>query len=89
VNFLDWPAMLTALIGTFILSRRAPSARMRRLAFFIYLVSNLLWLAWACHLRAYPMIIMQLGFLYTSIDGIRNALKDLAESQASDRKDVA
>ena len=41
----------------------------RQIGFWLYLVSNLLWVVWAVHARAYALIILQLCLAVMNIRG--------------------
>jgi hypothetical protein len=61
---LDWPAMATALVGSYLVGNTA--VRSRRWGFSLYLVSNLLWITWGLITGTMALTIMSLAFCYTS-----------------------
>ena len=65
---LQWPAMIIALIGAWYVGHAHPRARMW--GFWGFLISNILWVAWALHNHAWGLLIMQALFIVTSARGI-------------------
>lgn len=67
-EWLQWPAMgVTLAASWYVTSRR----RRRRLeAFWLYAASNVLWIAWGLHARAYALIALQFGLAALNIRGI-------------------
>jgi len=78
VNWLQWPAMAVTASGAWLVASR--SARRRKLGFWTYIASNVLWIAWALHDGAYALIALQ---LILAALNIRGAFKN--ESQAAEQ----
>ena len=71
INFLQWPAMLTTLLSAWLVASQ--SKQKRGLGFWIFIVSNILWVFWGWHDGAYALIAMQIGLLLLNV---RGALKN-------------
>lgn len=69
LDFLQWPALLVTVIASWLVSKNARSKR--KDGFWIYLVSNLLWIAWGLHVQAYALVALQLILGITNIIGMR------------------
>ena len=67
LNFLQWPAMVTTLRSAWLVSTQ--SKQKRGLGFWIFIVSNILWVFWGWHDGAYALITMQIGLLLLNIRG--------------------
>ena len=67
LNFLQWPAMVTTLLSAWLVSTQ--SKQKRGLGFWIFIVSNILWVFWGWHDGAYALITMQIGLLLLNIRG--------------------
>ena len=67
LNFLQWPAMATTLLSAWLVASQ--SKQKRGLGFWIFIVSNILWVFWGWHDGAYALIIMQIGLLLLNIRG--------------------
>ena len=67
LNFLQWPAMATTLLSAWLVASH--SKQKRGLGFWIFIVSNILWVFWGWHDGAYALIAMQIGLLLLNIRG--------------------
>ena len=67
LNFLQWPAMATTLLSAWLVASQ--SKQKRGLGFWIFIVSNILWVFWGWHDGAYALITMQIGLLLLNIRG--------------------
>ena len=45
--------------------------RRRKVGFWVFLASNLLWIAWAWQVRAWALIVLQVGLAAMNIRGVR------------------
>jgi hypothetical protein len=71
LDLTQWPAMLITVIAAwFVASTRR---HRRRIGFWLYLVSNVLWVAWGLHSKAYALILLQLCLAAMNIRGERKA----------------
>ena len=74
MNLLDltqWPAMLITVIAAWFVASTQP--RRRRIGFWLYLVSNVLWVVWGAHTNAYALILLQACLATMNIRGERKA----------------
>jgi hypothetical protein len=69
-SYIEWPAALIALAGSWLVG--SPLPRRRRLGFACFLVSNLLWIVFACGIAAWGLLSMQTLFCLTSLRGLRS-----------------
>jgi hypothetical protein len=77
INMLQWPAMfITVLAAWFVASL---SERKRKIGFWCFLLSNLLWMIWGWHDEAYALIALQIALATLNI---RGAVKNNDESKA-------
>jgi hypothetical protein len=72
MNFLDllqWPAMLvTVAAAWFVASGKRPR---RKLGFWLFLLSNFLWVAWGIYAQAFALVTLQLCLAGMNIRGER------------------
>ncbi len=61
--------MLVTLTASWYVASQDRSRRKR--GFWIYLISNVLWIAWGLHARAYALIALQIGLAIMNIRGER------------------
>jgi hypothetical protein len=72
VTLLDlsqWPAMLITVIAAYFVA--STHARRRRVGFWLYLLSNVLWVIWGVHSKAYALILLQLCLAGMNVRGER------------------
>jgi hypothetical protein len=66
---MQWPAMLvTVLAAWFVASTQRGR---RRIGFWLYLIGNVLWIAWGLQSKAYALIVLQLCLAVMNIRGER------------------
>lgn len=67
LDLLQWPAMIVTIAATWLV---ASSHRSRRNAgFWIFLISNALWVAWGLHVSAPAVIALQVCLVAMNIRG--------------------
>ncbi|HLS87649.1 MAG TPA: hypothetical protein VK043_15205 [Burkholderiales bacterium] len=57
LDLLQWPAMVATVAGAWLVASR--SARKRAVGFWIFLLSNVLWVAWGLYDHAYALVGLQ------------------------------
>ena len=70
MNYFDlvqWPAMVLTAVAAWLVGSR--SEVRRNLGFWIFLLSNLLWIIWGWYARAYALIILQVCLAALNIRG--------------------
>ncbi|HEY7887828.1 MAG TPA: hypothetical protein VIC29_06335 [Steroidobacteraceae bacterium] len=72
LDLMQWPAMVVTVIASwFVASGRS---RRRKIGFWVFLLSNVLWVVWGAHAHAYGLIVLQLCLALMNIRGeMRNA----------------
>ena len=67
VDLIQWPAMIiTAAAAWLVGSQRRPK---RSVGFWLFLLSNLLWIVWGWYARAYALIILQVCLAVINVRG--------------------
>jgi len=64
---LQWPAMATTVIAAWLVASQAK--RNREIGFWCFLISNVLWMVWGWHDRAYALVILQLALAALNVRG--------------------
>ena len=78
VDALQWPAMVATLIAAWLVA--STQQQRRRWGFWMFVVSNALWIAWGWHTQAYALITLQVGLFVMNLRGIeRNPATPSAE----------
>jgi hypothetical protein len=67
LNAIQWPAMLVTVIAAWLVASQRKLKR--NWGFWLFLVSNLLWIIWGLHDRAYALIFLQLCLAFLNIRG--------------------
>ena len=65
---LQWPAMIATLLSAWLVA--AQSKWQRQSGFWIFLLSNVLWIGWGWHDHAYALILLQIGLAALNIRGV-------------------
>lgn len=69
LDALQWPAMVVTLLAAWWVAAR--SARKRVWGFWLFVLSNALWIAWGWHASAYALIVLQVGLFVLNLRGVR------------------
>lgn len=69
LDLLQWPAMAVTLVASWLVASQ--SRRRRAWGFWVFLLSNVLWIAWGLHAGAPALIVLQLGLAALNIRGAR------------------
>ena len=71
LDLIQWPAMAVTVLASWYVA--STHSRRRRLGFWLYLGSNVLWVAWGVHAHAYALITLQACLAAMNIRGERKA----------------
>jgi hypothetical protein len=69
MDLLQWPAMAFTLIAAWLVASKAQQRR--NWGFWVFLLSNVLWVAWGWSTQAYALITLQFGLAAMNIRGAR------------------
>lgn len=69
LDWLQWPAMVATITAAWMVG--SSSKRRRAGGFWIFLVSNVLWVIWGFVTSAYALIVLQFFLAATNIRGAR------------------
>lgn len=74
VEIVMWVVMVVSLIGTFLNvkadDKTNPSVRLKRMAFILWIVTNIAWVAYDIHKVAYPQAALMFCYLCISSWGL-------------------
>lgn len=76
LGLLQWPAMVVTVIAAWMVGSQRKFKR--NWGFWLFLLSNVLWIVWGWRDRAYALIVLQLCL---ALINIRGALKNTDEAQ--------
>jgi hypothetical protein len=81
VSLLQWPAMAVTLVAAWLVASQHKARR--GWGFWCFIASNLLWVAWGWHDRAWALIALQLGLFALNVRGARKNDPDESAAQKS------
>lgn len=67
-SWLQWPAFAASLISAWLVGSN--TKRRRNLGFWVFLISNALWIAWGWHTQAWALIALQVGLVVLNVRGL-------------------
>jgi hypothetical protein len=69
IDHVQWPAMLITLLSAWLVASQKKGRR--QWGFWLFLVSNVLWIAWGVYAKAYALITLQVGLAFLNIRGVK------------------
>jgi hypothetical protein len=69
VDALQWPAMVVTVLASWLVASSQPSRR--NFGFWVFIGSNVLWIAWGIYRAAPALVILQLCLAVMNIRGAR------------------
>ena len=69
LEHLQWPAMAVTILSSWLVS--SSSEKKRRLGFWAFLLSNVLWIIWGVVDRAHALIVLQICLAALNIRGVK------------------
>lgn len=71
IDVLQWPAMAVTVAATWLVgSRRAGN---RKAGFWVFLLSNVLWIVWGLYTSAYALVVLQFALVVLNYRGMEKA----------------
>ena len=67
LDLVQWPAMLVTVIAAWMVGSERKFKR--NWGFWVFLLSNVLWIVWGWHDHAYALIVLQLGLAFLNVRG--------------------
>lgn len=67
LDLLQWPAMVATIAAAWLVASNQPSRR--NSGFWLFMLSNVLWIAWGVHAGAPALVALQLGLAAMNIRG--------------------
>lgn len=68
IGLLQWPAMAITLWAGFLVGSK--KSRRRICGFWMFILSNVLWITWGLHDGAWALIALQVGLFAMNVRGI-------------------
>lgn len=68
IDLMQWPAMAVTLYAAYLVGSKRDDRRV--LGFVMFVLSNVLWIAWGWHDGAWALIALQVGLFAMNVRGI-------------------
>jgi hypothetical protein len=68
-DLLQWPAMVATVLAAWLVSSQRK--RLRSIGFWVFLLSNVLWVGWGWHSKAYALIALQVCLAVLNVRGAK------------------
>ena len=69
LNLVQWPAMLVTLVASWLVASRSQAHR--NVGFWVFLLSNAMWVVWGVHAKSWALVVLQVGLMVLNIRGAR------------------
>jgi hypothetical protein len=69
LDLLQWPAMLVTVLASWYVASNLKTRRNH--GFWLFLLSNALWIAWGAYAHAWALIVLQVCLAFMNIRGAR------------------
>lgn len=69
LDWVQWPAMLATVLAAWLVGSQREERR--NAGFWVFLASNVLWVAWGVHDKAWALVALQLALAALNIRGAR------------------
>ena len=80
INLVQWPAMAATVTAAWLVASQ--SKRRRNVGFWVFLVSNALWIIWGIHDNAHALIGLQVFLALLNIRGAHKNDPDTTQRAA-------
>ena len=81
VDFLQWPAMVASVAAAWLVA--STRAQRRNVGFWVFLVSNVLWVIWGWSTKAWALIALQVILAAMNVRGVRKNERAEARGEAA------
>ena len=68
LDLVQWPAMAATIVAAWLVASR--SAKKRAVGFWVFLLSNILWVVWGFYDHAYALVGLQFSLAALNIRGV-------------------
>lgn len=69
LTYLQWPAMVVTVVAAWLVGSQR--RRRREYGFLCFLLSNVLWIVWGWHDRAFAVALLQVALAVMNVRGLR------------------
>jgi len=69
IDFLQWPAMASSLVAAWMVASQRSTHR--KVGFWIFLLSNILWVIWGIFAGGWALVLRQVGLAGLNLRGVK------------------
>jgi hypothetical protein len=69
LDLIQWPAMAVTVLAAWLVASK--QERRRNIGFWVFMLSNVLWIAWGVHAHAWALIALQVCLAAMNIRGAK------------------
>lgn len=80
LDLVQWPAMIATVAAAWLVG--SEQERRRKIGFYVFLLSNVLWVVWGVHADAWALIVLQFALSAMNIRGAWKQRKQEKEQAA-------
>ena len=78
LDLIQWPAMVVTVAAAWLIASQ--TRWKRNVGFWLFLASNVLWIVWGWHVRAYALIGLQICLAALNVRGARKTEAETGRS---------
>ena len=67
LDHLQWPAMVVTIVAAWLIASQ--HKHKRKVGFWLFLLSNAMWIAWGWYAHAYALVVLQVALAFLNIRG--------------------
>ena len=71
IDLVQWPAMVVTVAASWYVASTVKARR--NVGFWLFIVSNILWVVWGVHAHAYALIALQVCLAIMNVRGARKS----------------
>jgi hypothetical protein len=83
IALIQWPAMVATVVAAWLVASRGKRRRM--VGFWVFIVSNVLWVVWGWHDDAHALIALQVALAALNIRGVLKNEPDEGQHASASR----
>ncbi len=86
LGLVQWPAMVVTLLAAWLVASKRRGRR--RWGFALFILSNVLWIAWGWHTSSYALIALQVGLFFMNMRGEQENARNAPEQRSNEKAEV-
>ncbi|MFN9476214.1 hypothetical protein [Acidovorax sp.] len=79
MDWVQWPAFAASVLAAWLVGSKAPARR--NIGFWVFLGSNVLWVAWGLHSHAVALVALQVCLAAMNIRGLSKTDDQVRDEQ--------